>query len=248
MHLQNARPEERVIRQFTVSGRYSLIQILAAGAVFGLFYGLAMLVISAKFFGEPSGSLRWALGTPGALAALYLMLSALYLRLARRYFLTTQRVIEVEGFLSQRSSSADYANITDITVLQDVFERFVSATGTVEINTAGGPAKELRLIHVDNPIGVRDQVLELSEKAKRLLAQIRAQGEDRPVNVAPTSAAFPIATDPEIVDTDNNAVIDIDEARVREHSGSEAGNHTPGVKEGPAGIDPAQPIDESRPS
>ena len=33
MHLANARPSERVIRRFTVSTRYGIIQLLAGGGV-----------------------------------------------------------------------------------------------------------------------------------------------------------------------------------------------------------------------
>lgn len=209
MHLPSARPDERAIYEFSVAPAYTAVQLIAAAAIPFLWSAFLAFLRSASVLPTTvSPTIQWLFLAPALLAVLYLVLAAVYLRLARHYFLTTQRVMAINGWLAQQTISVDYATITDLTVLQDVFERFVTRSGTLQVDTAGGPAMEINLIHIANPLGVRDQILELSEKAKRLIARAGHEGSVRSVSVAPASAAFPIPTNPAVVDANEDGVID----------------------------------------
>jgi hypothetical protein len=209
MHLPSARPNERAIYEFSVAPAYTAVQLLAAATIPFIWSTFLAFLRSAGVLPAAVPPLvQWLLAAPALLAVLYLVLAAIYLRLARHYFLTTQRVVAINGWLAQQTISVDYATITDLTVLQDVFERFITHSGTLDVDTAGGPTMEISLIHVANPLGVRDQILELSEKARRLIARAGHAGSARSVSVAPASAALPIPTDPTIVDANEDGVID----------------------------------------
>ena len=212
MHLPSTRPEEKTIYEFTVSTWYTVAQVALAAIIPVIFILLAFVatqigVISIDVLGQA----ELIAGVAGLIIALRPLASAVYLRLARRYFITTERVMAITGWLAQSTISIDYPTITDLTVTRDVFERFITQSGSLMIDTAGGPGEEITLIHVENPIGVRDQILELVEKAKELRIRSRSDGKIHNFSVAPSSAVTPIRTNPAVVDADDDGVIDTNE-------------------------------------
>lgn len=245
MHLPSARPEERSIYAFSVSPLYTAAQVVLGIAIPFIFLAATGLFVQVGIIdSESTPTSRQVAVVAGSLVGLIPILAAAYLRLARHYFITTERVIAVIGWLAQDTISIDYPAITDLTVSRDVFERFVTQSGNLAIDTAGSPAEEIVLIHIANPIGVRDQILELVEKSKILIAKLgRSDSSVRTVSVAPSSSVTPIRTNPDVVDTDNDGIIDVDEPTTstdtRDHTGSEAGNHTPGAEEGVRSSQPA---------
>ena len=212
MHLPSTRPEEKSIYDFSIAPLYTAVQVIVAVVV--AFLGIAAaagLVAIGIIPDENSGTAEGFGFLIGSLIALIPLVSALYLRLARHYFITTERIIAINGWLAQETISIDYPTITDLTVNRDVFERFITQSGNLAVDTAGSPAEEITFIHIANPLGVRDQILELVEKSKQLLAKRQQTGSQQPFAVAPKSAASPIATNPAIVDADDDGVIDANE-------------------------------------
>lgn len=93
-----------------------------------------------------------------------LILHVIYLKAARHYLLTNERVIETIGLLSQRTVTAEYSQITDMRVTQDPFERLVLGTGYVGVNTAGGEREEIKLDRVAAPYQLCHKIRELCEE------------------------------------------------------------------------------------
>ncbi|MGI6103283.1 MAG: PH domain-containing protein [Patescibacteria group bacterium] len=162
------RISEQVIEAFGVSAKYTIILIALGSLVLAGAVALTVLddpILDAIVVGAgPLGPLVFlvievALGCLGV----YLILRGIYLRLAYHFFLTNERVIEVIGFLAQRSVTAEYKMITDIIVRQDAISRLALNTGTLAINTPGGPGEEFVLMNIDNPTARREQLRRLSE-------------------------------------------------------------------------------------
>lgn len=156
------RPNERIVSTFSIGPRYfwtligiAVVLVFAIPIIFRWFGGLAEIDVS---------------GLPTALVSLISFLIGLgiviytfYYRAARSYVLTNQRIFQTVGWLSKHSINAEYDDITDIAVTQDVFERFFLGVGTVAINTAGGDTHELRFERVYDPHGVGNKIREMCE-------------------------------------------------------------------------------------
>lgn len=170
MKLPSSRPNEQVVEDFTVGTSYTVAQVLFALALPVLFYGLAQLLDMVKFLTPELKPIVFTLFFwAGALAGLYIIATAVYLRLARHYFVTNERILQVNGWLAQKTISIDYATITDITVEQDIFERFLLQTGSLLLDTAGQPTEEIKLYHIASPAKLRDQILEQAEACRKVM-------------------------------------------------------------------------------
>ncbi len=84
-----------------------------------------------------------------------------YLKIANVYILTDKRIIVKKGWLSNRTISIDYRNITDITVHENFIYRLLTCSGDMIINTAGTDKAEVVLQHIDNPHEVKNIIDEL---------------------------------------------------------------------------------------
>lgn len=160
MKLPSTRPNERVAEDFTVSAHYTVAQSVFALLLPVLFFSLAKLLESFGFVvPELAGLVEGLFTAIGGVIGLYLLLGAIYLRLARHYFVTNERILQINGWLAQQVVSVDYNTITDMTIEQDVLERFFMRTGTIMIDTAGQPSEEIMLHHVAEPAVLRDRIL-----------------------------------------------------------------------------------------
>ena len=193
MNLPSARPNEKVVEQFTIANSYSVAQIILALIIPFIFYGL---FIGAKQIGLtnifPETAMFWTFIFIGLLIGLYIVIAALYLRLARHYFVTSERIIQVIGWLAQSSISIDYATITDMDVNQDIFERFFINSGTLKIDTAGSMEKIL-LFNIARPYHLRDEIFGYIEQEKKF--GINPTAAQLNINKSTTSTA-PQSTPP----------------------------------------------------
>ena len=78
-----------------------------------------------------------------------------YLPIANAFALTDRRVIAHRGWLSTSAVTVDYAKITDVSVRDPMLERWLTNTGYVVINTAGGDQEEIVLSHVTRPFEIK---------------------------------------------------------------------------------------------
>lgn len=96
--------------------------------------------------------------------ALTLFYFRFYARIANAYAFTNRRIIIHRGWLSTQTISVDYDKITDTTVIEPFFERIISATGGLAINTAGTSGQEIILLHIDKPYEVKKMLDQLRKK------------------------------------------------------------------------------------
>ena len=169
------RPGEKVIREFTISPRYFWFSITIGVLLIVIFPFFAQGFVSLLLPNQISRSIipiGFVISTP---IGLIILLQSLYLRAARQYLLTSERVVETIGLFSQRTVNAEYTQITDIRVTQDPFERFILGTGYVGVNTAGGEREEIKLDRVAAPYKLCHQIRELCEERLKTTGQYHQQ-------------------------------------------------------------------------
>lgn len=172
------RPDERLIRRFSISQRL-VWTLIGFGIFLALFIPIFGMWLLPFLDFELTPGLVFSLILAGIFVGLGMVLYALYFRAARFYVLTNQRFLETIGFISKRTISADYEQITDIRVYQDGFERLFLGTGLLAINTAGGDVEEIRLERVNQPYGLSNEIRQLCE------ARLREVGRGEPGTLPP---------------------------------------------------------------
>lgn len=172
------RPDEKVVREFSIGARLFWALVIFGGllAVIIPIFLLTALRLLAIDLPVGGSIVIWLVGLSMGLA---LVLYALYFRASRSYVITDQRLISTNGWLSRETVSADYEQITDLRVVQDVFERLLLGTGLVAVNTAGADIEELHLERVTQPYQLSNQIRQLCE------ARLQATGRN---TVAPPPA------------------------------------------------------------
>lgn len=129
---------EPILYEFSVGQGYLRLGFLAwcfVGALLIPLFGLGFLVIAVGLF--------------------YFYY---YLPVANAYAFTDRRIVIRTGWLSTALTSVDYDKITDLSVSEPLFDRLVSRTGHVLIDTAGTDYKEVMLLHVQDPYDVRKRL------------------------------------------------------------------------------------------
>jgi hypothetical protein len=188
MHIPaSLRPQEEVIDEFGVSIKYTILLVIIGVVIIGLdiFVRFGLVEATNKIatqFGLLGPLFIDGIALVVSLIGFYLIGLGIFFRLAYHYFLTNERVIESTGFLSQQTVSAEYKHLTDLIVRQDPISHLILNTGTLAINTAGGPKEEIVLINIDNPTARREQVRGLAaatqngkKVTRELLRQLKQQ-------------------------------------------------------------------------
>lgn len=103
----------------------------------------------------------WGLGL--VVFALIFAYLKFYVPRANAYAFTNKKVLVHRGWLSTDTISVDYAKITDVRVVEPFFDRLITKTGHLVINTAGGKESEIILIHIPNPYEAKKKLDELKD-------------------------------------------------------------------------------------
>lgn len=98
-------------------------------------------------------------------AGIFILGRYFYLKYAFKYAFTNKRIISLEGWFVTHLVTIDYDHITDISVKQDLVDKYITRTGTIVINTAGTNTHELTLHEVDNPHAKVSQLHHLIEES-----------------------------------------------------------------------------------
>ena len=88
----------------------------------------------------------------------------LYIRLSNNYYLTNKRMIIRYGFLNIDIKTVEYNRITDMETKQNFFERFISFSGDLTVNTAGGDELEIELYNIDSPTELKANINTFRDK------------------------------------------------------------------------------------
>jgi uncharacterized membrane protein YdbT with pleckstrin-like domain len=160
-------PDERSIHTFGVSGLYitmfwivpMLLVFIAAGAV-ALFNPLLGLLLT--------------------IPALGLLIPTLYQLFFIHYAITDQRMMEREGIFHKRFITVDFGSVTDVFIHEPFLERLLTGTGTLGVNTAGGPRMELIFNHVRRPYKLRNDIYHHLQEAIHRTGQPRVRQTHTP--------------------------------------------------------------------
>ncbi|MFA5211557.1 MAG: PH domain-containing protein [Patescibacteria group bacterium] len=134
---------EEVKYSFSIGDRYIKFNLIAWGVV-------SVFLLPAMGFGVLT-----------FLIALFYY--KFYLRVANAYAFTNKRVLIHTGWLSTHSTSIDYSKITDVHVREPFFDKVVTKTGDIAINTAGSGAIEVILRHIEKPYEIKKQLDEMKD-------------------------------------------------------------------------------------
>ncbi|MDA3840708.1 MAG: PH domain-containing protein [Patescibacteria group bacterium] len=137
--------DEKIEYEFSIGERYLKIGlvVLTVISVLMMFievYSATMLLLSVWFF------------------------FGFYFRVANAYALTNKRILIHRGWLSTNLTSIDYSKITDINVGEPFFERIITHTGHLSINTAGTSQEEVFLSSIEKPHEVKKKIDILKDK------------------------------------------------------------------------------------
>jgi uncharacterized membrane protein YdbT with pleckstrin-like domain len=87
-----------------------------------------------------------------------------YLKISNAYAFTNKRVLIHRGWLSTRTTSIDYQKITDVHIQEPFFDRVITHTGSIAINTAGSGGLEVILRNVESPYEIKKRLDSLKDK------------------------------------------------------------------------------------
>ena len=136
--------DEKVEFEFSIGSRYIKLGLIAWAiislpllAAFG--FGILTFLIALFYFG-------------------------FYLKKANAYAFTNKRVLIHKGWLSTQLTSIDYSKITDVFVQEPFFDRVITHTGHIAINTAGTTLHEGILKHIESPYELKRKLDSLKDK------------------------------------------------------------------------------------
>lgn len=78
-----------------------------------------------------------------------------YVKRANAYAFTNKKVLVHRGWLSSHLISVDYSKITDVLVKESFWDKLITHTGLLALNTAGTSMHEVVLKHIDSPYEVK---------------------------------------------------------------------------------------------
>jgi len=171
MTIPSIRPTEEVVERFGVSRWYitmligtGLLVLVVTGILWMVFH--AQILEFAQLFGLLANLMIGAFLAVPILFGVSLMLRALYVHLSYDHYLTTERIVERIGVFSSHTVSAEYNEITNLTVDQDFISQYLLKTGNLLVNTAGSEEEEIMLVDIDDPLARREQIRQLAHAAR----------------------------------------------------------------------------------
>jgi len=145
---------EEIKWEFSVGKKYRLLQGLkiATPGILLIFGGLVGMLFAFFFI---------------VLVGLGVSLTAFgwfdywYLRKANNFAFTNKRILCKRGWLGTRLTTAEYKKVTHVEVEQPFWDKFITNTGYLRIDTAGLSGTEIVFSHIEDPYFVRGKMEEL---------------------------------------------------------------------------------------
>ncbi len=159
--------DEKIEYEFSIGWRYRLFGLIVFSLVsFGLIvWGVATAGATTEL-DTPRAMLGFVTAGMGAALFLFgLFYFLYYLKVANLYAFTNRRVLVGRGGLSTELTGVDYEDITDITVVEPLFEKIFTSTGYIMVNTAGTEQQEIILVAIEDPYGVRKKLDEIRDRS-----------------------------------------------------------------------------------
>jgi uncharacterized membrane protein YdbT with pleckstrin-like domain len=136
--------DEKVEYEFSIGNRYRKFGLIIWGIIslpflFAYGFGILIFLIALFYYG-------------------------FYLKVANAYAFTNKRVLIHRGWLSTNTTSIDYSKITDVHIQEPFFDRLITHTGHMAIDTAGTTLQEVILKHIESPYEVKKKLDALKDK------------------------------------------------------------------------------------
>ncbi len=136
--------DEKVEYEFSIGSRYIKFGLIVWGIIslpflFAAGFGILIFLIALFYYG-------------------------FYLKVANAYAFTNKRVLIHRGWLSTHTTSIDYSKITDVHIQEPFFDRIITHTGHIAINTAGTTLHEVILKHIESPYEIKKKLDALKDK------------------------------------------------------------------------------------
>jgi uncharacterized membrane protein YdbT with pleckstrin-like domain len=160
--MQHTR-HEQYWQRFLVPGEKAVHTFGVSGIYVAVFWGLPFLAVLLLMIASSLTS--GLLVVLFFILALVFLIAMLYLLFFVHYVITDRRVMGREGIFHKRFVTVDFRSITDIAVTEPFLERLLTRTGTIAINTAGGPSVELWYRHVRHPFALRQDIYQHLQRA-----------------------------------------------------------------------------------
>ena len=147
---------EEIKWEFSVGKKYRLLQgikIATLGILF-IFGGFGGMFFSFFFIGlVVVGAFLTALG----------WFEYWYLKKANNFAFTNKRILYRRGWLGTRLTAVEYKKVTHVVVVQPFWDKFITNTGYLKIDTAGISGTEIVFSHIENPYFARGKMEELRD-------------------------------------------------------------------------------------
>ncbi len=143
---------ETEIKKFSISFAYRLLQLL----VIGIFCIVIGVIIPKE--------LEMFRLLPIVMFIVYVFIYMFYIPLSNVYMITNERFLIKHGWLAIDVKTLPISKITNAAMSQGIFERFVTRSGTIKIETAGTENDEIKLYNISNPLEIENILADLISK------------------------------------------------------------------------------------
>lgn len=145
---------EEIKWEFSVGKKYRLLQGIKI-AIPGI------LIIFAGFFGMFFSLILASLIVVGIFLTAFGWFDYWYLRKANNFAFTNKRILCRRGWLGTRLVAVGYGKITHVVVVQSFWDKFITNTGYLKIDTAGISGTEIIFSNIEDPYFIRGKMEEL---------------------------------------------------------------------------------------
>lgn len=147
---------EEIKWEFSVGKKYRLLQGLRI-VIPGI------LIIFAGLLGMLFSSIFTILAVVGVLLTALGWFDYWYLKKANNFAFTNKRILCRRGWLGTRLTVVGYKKITHVVIVQSFWDKFITNTGYLKIDTAGISGTEIVFSHIEDPYLVRKKMEELRD-------------------------------------------------------------------------------------
>ena len=138
--------DEKVEFEFSIGKKYRIMGLIL--------WGFISLMFSSK------------IAITAVIFLIALFYYGYYLKAANAFALTNKRVIAHKGWLNTYTNSVEYSKITDVHVKEPFFDKVLTQTGNIGVETAGFGSL-LILRHVDAPYEIKKKLDTLKDAARK---------------------------------------------------------------------------------
>lgn len=178
-----------MVEEVTLKPKFTVLYILIILAAIVALAVIAYLDYAGELNGEVLGLNLPSTFFFGVLFLSFVLLLAAFLKfVATTYIVSEKEVIAIEGLVTRTKKSVPLSKIDNLTVRRSVRD-LIMGTGTIHVDTPGGPGMALDMYYID--AGKLDSVESLLKDLTRAKTEAHVEGklEAKEAKAAPTEEA-----------------------------------------------------------